>query len=46
MRMETRERKEGGCTGCRGRVEDVGGWGVEAEVEMGRLMTWVAGLPM
>jgi hypothetical protein len=42
----TRMRKEGGRTGCRGRVVDVGGWGVEVEVEMGLLTTWVGGLPM
>ena len=39
-------RTEGGRTGCRGRVVDVGGWGVEVEVEMGLLTTWVGGLPM
>jgi len=36
---------EGKCTRCRGHVVDVGGWGVEVEVEMGLFMTWVGGLP-
>jgi len=35
----TKERKEGGRTGCCGR----GGWGVEVDVEIGLLTTWVGG---
>ena len=42
----TREKEEGGRTGCRGRVLEVGGWGVAVEVEMGRLTTGAGGLPM
>ena len=45
MRNEAKMRKEG-RTGCRGRVAEPGGWGVEAEVEMGLFTTWVGGLPM
>ena len=41
----TKEKEEGGRTGCRGRVLEVG-WGVVVEVEMGRLTTGAGGLPM
>ena len=41
-----RDKEEGGHTGCRGRVLEVGSWGVAVEVEMGRLTTGVGGLPM
>ena len=47
--MEDVNGGDGGAPGPKdgiavlGCVEDVGGWGVEAEVEIGQLMTWVAG---
>ena len=39
MRNVASNGKEGGHTGCRGRVVEASGRGVEVEVEVGLLMT-------